>query len=150
MNGGIETLAQGGTALQTGVGTFSKGVGQLAAGGSQLQAGAGILSDGIGKLAGGSSQLKDGTAELASGGNELQDGVGELADGADTLRDGMKEFDEEGIRELTRTFDEDLQEVLDRIEAVVDAGKAYRTFSGAKEAAEGNVKFIIETGSIGE
>lgn len=150
LNSGIEKLAAGGKALQKGVGTFSTGIGQLAAGGSQLQAGAGTLSAGIGKLAEGSSQLKEGTAKLASGGTELKDGVNELADGADTLRDGMKEFDEEGIRELTKTFDEDLQEILDRVDAVVDAGKAYKTFSGAKESAEGNVKFIIETGSIGE
>lgn len=150
VNKGIEALAAGGAELQKGVGAFSRGVGQLASGGSRLQAGAGTLSEGIGKLAQGSSQLKDGTAKLSSSGTELKDGVGELADGADTLRDGMKEFDEEGIQELTKTFDEELQEVLDRVEAVTDAGKAYKTFSGAKESAAGNVKFIIETGSIGE
>lgn len=148
-NTGIEALAKGGTALQKGVGTLSSGIGQLAAGGSKLQAGAGTLSEGIGKLAEGSSLLKDGTAELANGGTKLTDGVNELADGADALRDGMQEFDEEGIQELTKTFDEDLQEVLDRVDAVVDAGKAYKTFSGAKESADGSVKFIIETGSIG-
>ena len=60
----------------------------------------------------------------------------------------MKEFDEEGIQELTGFFDDDLQRILDRMDLVADAGKAYRSFAGAGEAAEGSVKFIIETGSI--
>ena len=93
-------------------------------------------------------KLKNGTAELSEGGTKLTDGVDELAEGANALRDGMKKFDEEGIQELTDTFNGELQDILDRIDQVVDAGRAYKTFSGAKEAAEGSVKFIIETGGI--
>lgn len=146
---GVEALAKGGAKLQKGVGALNSGIGALAKGGSKLQGGAGTLSDGIGKLAEGSSLLKGGTAELAGGGMKLADGVDELLDGAGTLRDGMEEFDRDGIQELTGVFDDELQQILDRIDMVVDAGKAYRTFSGAKEGMEGNVKFIIETGNHG-
>lgn len=146
---GIEALAKGGAKLQKGVGTLNSGIGALAKGGSKLQGGAGTMSEGIGKLAEGSALLKGGTAELAGGGTKLTDGADELLEGAETLRDGMEEFDRDGVRELTGVFDDELQQILDRIDMVADAGKSYRSFSGAKEGTEGKVKFIIETGNHG-
>ncbi len=59
---------------------------------------------------------------------------------------GWKEFDKDGIQELTGVFDDGVQKILDRIELVADAGKSYQTFSGAKTGMKGKVKFIIETG----
>ncbi len=143
---GAAALAKGTAQLNTGAGTLSAGISQLASGGSQLRSGAGELSSGIQELADGSVQLKEGTAELAEGGTKLDEGVAELKDGADELKEGMEEFNEEGIEKITDFLEEDVQDMLDRLEKVKDAGENYKLFGDS--TTSGNVKFIIETGSI--
>ncbi|MDO4357843.1 MAG: hypothetical protein Q4E13_15180, partial [Clostridia bacterium] len=115
---------------------------------AQLKSGSATLSEGIEKLSDGGSQLKEGTEELAQAGIDLEDGVGDLFDGAEELADGMAEFDEEGIQELNRVLDEDLQGVLDDIRAAADAGKAYRNWMGLAAGMNGKVQFIIETAGV--
>ncbi|MEE0419221.1 MAG: hypothetical protein UDG86_04135 [Lachnospiraceae bacterium] len=147
---GAAALASGSVQLQTGVTALGKGIGELAAGSSRLTKGAGTLSDGIGTLAAGSAQLKEGTATLADGGSQLGSGVEELSDGANTLKDGMKEFDEDGIHKLTDLVEVDVQDILDRLDQVMDAGKAYHAFTGDNSNENSSVKFIIETAGISE
>lgn len=143
---GAAALANGTGQLNAGAGTLSSGIGQLAAGGSQLRSGAGELSSGIQQLADGSGQLKEGTAQLAEGGTKLNDGVAELKDGADELNEGMEKFNEEGIEKITDFLEEDVQDMIDRLEKVKDAGTDYKLFGDS--STSGNIKFIIETGSI--
>ena len=113
-----------------------------------MKSGADTLGDGIGKLADGAGSLKGGTAKLADGGEDLKEGTGKLLDGSTELADGMKEFDEDGIQELATLVNVDLQDLLDRFEAVTDADKAYTAFDGANPDGSGSVKFIIETAAI--
>jgi putative membrane protein len=61
----------------------------------------------------------------------------------------MDEFNEEGIKKITDFLDEDVQDIVDRLEAVRDAGDAYQLFSDSGSDVNGKVKFVIETGSIG-
>ena len=42
----------------------------------------------------------------------------------------------------------DLQKVIDRARAVVDAGEAYQSFTGLAPGMKGSVKFLIETEPI--
>ena len=42
----------------------------------------------------------------------------------------------------------DLQKVIDRARAVVDAGEAYQTFTQLAPGMKGSVKFLIETEAI--
>ena len=144
---GTKTLESGAGKLSKGAGTLSSGIGALAAGSSKLEQGAGTLGSGVQALADGSEKLKDGTSQLADGGTQLDDGVSELKDGADELRDGMEEFNEEGIEKLTSYLDEDVQEVIDRLLELQDAGNAYTQFSDSGDMG-GTVKFIIETAPI--
>jgi putative membrane protein len=60
----------------------------------------------------------------------------------------MIQFDEEGIQKLTSTLDGDVSSVIDRIDAVFDAGDNYSTFTKLADGQEGRVKFIIRTGSV--
>ena len=147
---GTGTLSAGTKTLQSGANTLSDGVQQLANGGKQLKAGGNTLSDGIQQLADGSSQLKDGTSQLKDGSADLDSGVDELLDGANELRDGMEEFDEEAIQKLVDFADEDIQDMLDRLKDIRDAGDAYQFFTDGEKDSVGNVKFIIETASIGD
>ena len=145
---GAFALQNGLKQLEGGTGELSSGIGQLSAGGEALRSGAGALSTGIGQLADGSSQLKAGTAKLADGGSKLDSGVNELKEGADDLKEGMEKFKEEGIDGITDFLDEDVQEVIDRLLEVKDAGDNYGLFSSTQSGEEDEVKFIIETGTL--
>ena len=147
---GTGQLADGTKSLQSGAGALADGVGQLAAGGKQLKAGGTTLASGVQQLADGSSKLKDGTSQLKDGSGDLDSGVDELLDGANELRDGMEEFDEEAIQKIVDFADEDLQDMIDRLKDIRDAGDAYQLFTDGEKGTNGSVKFIIETASIGD
>ena len=145
---GVGQLADGSDTLVDGIGKVNDGAHALASGAAELSDGAYKLYDGTGELKDGADELADGTGELRDGTVDLKDGVKKLLDGADELSDGMKEFDEEGIQKLADLLGDDLHEFTDRLQAISDAGKAYRTFSGARTDDESSVKFIIKTAAI--
>ena len=89
-----------------------------------------------------------GTSTLSSGSAQVKSGIKSLADGAKKLSDGTKEFDEEGIQKLSDLVDDDLQDILDRLDAICSDDNAYRSFSGKEDDMDGNVKFVIETAAI--
>ncbi|MBO5555517.1 MAG: hypothetical protein J5941_08365, partial [Solobacterium sp.] len=75
------------------------------------------------------------------------DGAVQLDDGTETLLEGMEKFKSEGIDKLAEVFGE-LEDVLDRLTAISDAGTAYRSFSGTSENENDSVKFIFKTESV--
>ena len=60
----------------------------------------------------------------------------------------MIEFDKEGIEKLTSAFEDEGEKVVDRLNATMDAGKSYHSFTGLAEGKTGSVKFIIRTEAI--
>ena len=84
-------------------------------------------------------------ATRESYGNALK----ELAkEGADELYNGVVKFNEEGISKLVDAFNGDAKDLLDRIDAVVQAGENYTTFTGLAKEQVGSVKFIIKTDAV--
>lgn len=148
LKAGGNTLIANNFALNSGAGELADGSQALLAGGLQLQAGAGTLSDGISQLAAGAGSLKEGTGKLAAGGKTLKEGTTKLSDGGQELAEGMEKFDKEGIQELADVVNGDVQDVLDRLDAVVDADKSYTAFDGWDKDQDGSVKFLIETAGI--
>lgn len=176
LDSGAGQLAAGAGNLKEGAATLKGGTSELKSGTSTLKSGAGELKDGASALKDGTATLKDGTEELKSGTKQLVEGTGTLNDGAGTLKDGvgtlkdgvltldegmgtldegalalvngMFEFDEEGISKLTELFGDDVQDVIDRLKAVADAGKEYNTFTQLPENVDGSVKFIIKTEAV--
>lgn len=126
---------------------LKEGVSRLQSGASQLQSGASQLADGADSLASGAGDLKNGIASLKEGSTVLTDGVGQLKDGAGELRDGLKQFDEEGIRKLTDVLQGNLQELVDRVQAVLDMSKDYRPVN-ATGNENGSVRFIYKTAKL--
>ncbi|MED9933751.1 MAG: hypothetical protein UE970_10060, partial [Catenibacillus sp.] len=90
----------------------------------------------------------EGVGTLKDGGSQLTDGVNALYDGAKELADGMKEFDTDGIQKLKSTVDDEFSGMIDRMQAVIDAGRDYQTFTKLADGTKGSVKFIIETEAI--
>ena len=147
---GIGQLAAGAGQLFGGTSDLVKGANRLDAGAQQLDSGAGQLADGARQLDDGARQLKDGTSKLLDGTGELTDGVDQLLDGAKELMDGMAEFDEDGIQKLSDLFQDDAQDLLDRLRALQEYSREYTSYSGASDAMPSQVRFIIRTESIGE
>lgn len=148
LNSGAAALSDGTAQLSDGLMTLSGGVAQLSDGVAALAEGGSQLKAGTKKLADGGSQLVEGVGALKDGGSQLTDGVNELYDGAAELADGMKEFDADGVQKLTSTVEDDFSGMIDRVEAVIEAGKDYQTFTKLADGTKGSVKFIIETDAI--
>ncbi|WP_165443917.1 hypothetical protein [Lachnoclostridium sp. Marseille-P6806] len=175
-NGSLQ-LKNGASELRGGASQAADGAGKLADGASELCSGADRLSSGAAELAGGVTPLLDGTETLQDGAYSLRDGAATLDagaktllegierlsagaqgldDGTKTLLDGLRRYNEEGIRRVTELFGDEAAAVLERWEAVSDAGKEYTSFTGAiprrdeDGVSENSVKFVYRTAAVGK
>lgn len=160
----LATLQQGAAQVAAGAASLSEGVGALDAGITKLNESAGTLSSGVGQLRDGANQLASGSATLVSnngklndGANQLADGtiaiadgVDQLADGAHQLADGIVTFNEEGIEKILNSYNGDMEPLMDRIQAVLDAGADYQSYTDIADGVNGSVKFIYKTDAIKE
>lgn len=131
-----------------GLQAYTGGVAQAYQGAQALLEGAKKLSSGAAELKDGTIELKDGTHDLKDGGQELKDGVEELRDGSKELKDGTVEFNDEGIQKLVNLFEDDVQGLSDRMDAVKLAAQSYKSFSGITDGTEGSVRFVYKTAGI--
>lgn len=106
------------------------------------------VKSGVKTLNTGGKSLKKATKKLSSGVLQLNAASGKLKKGGLTLSEGMQEFKNQGIDKLNEVYEEDFQGFLDRLRAIQEVGKTYRSFSGIDDAMDGEVKFIIETKAI--
>ena len=148
LNAGAKTLTDGTVSLNNGLLTLNGGVAALSDGVAALAEGGMALKEGTGKLSDGGKQLVEGVGTLKDGTGQLTDGISKLYDGAVELNDGMKTFDTDGIQKLKSTVDDEFSGMIDRMKAVIDAGKDYQTFTKLAEGTKGSVKFIIQTEAI--
>lgn len=137
-----------GYSLVSGTSALSKGISTLAAGVPDLVSGVDQLASGARTLVANNEKLKNGASDLSDGANKISDGVDKLDDGADELYNGVVKFNEEGISKLVDAFNGDAKELIDRIDAVVQAGENYTTFTGLAKDQVGSVKFIIKTDAV--
>lgn len=158
-------------ALTEGAASVAKGASDLSSGVSAIQAGITQLNDKAGSLGSGANQLKDGIAQLANGAatlvanndalnsgaaavcdatGQLSDGVGTLQDGAHQLSDGMVEFNETGIEKIVNSYNGDMKPLVERMQAVINAGADYQTFTRISDDVNGSVKFIYKTAAVKE
>ena len=145
-----DTLNAGATALNAGASQLSAGTQSLinSCGIKQLVDGSNILVANNAQLNSGASQLADGTNQIVSGVDQLTTGSKTLADGAHTLADGMVQFNEEGINKILDAYNGDLKPFTDKLQAVIDAGEEYQTYSAIADGQTGSVKFIYKLASI--
>ena len=147
-NEGIEPLAVGMQSLNNSVPELMKGIQTLNNGTATLNDNSVTLKSGVNTLNSKGSELNAGVATLDNNSGTLNDGAAKLDDGAKKLSDGMIQFDEEGIQKLSDAYHGDVEELLDRVDQVLDAGASYHTFSGLKDDMSGSVKFVIRTEAI--
>lgn len=145
---GASSLANGTKSLINSIPTLTGGIKQLKDGSSQLNAGAAKLTVNNAQLNSGASQLADGTNQIVSGVDQLTTGSKTLSEGAHTLADGMVQFNEEGINKILDAYNGDLKPFTDKLQAVIDAGEEYQTYSAIADGQTGSVKFIYKLASI--
>ena len=132
-----------------GLQSYTEGVSDAAAGAGTLKSGTDELKAGTGELAVGASKLYDGILTLKNGTPTLISGITQLRDGSMQLSDGLNELNERGIKKLTEAVKGDLNGLLTRLRATCDVSRSYKNFAGAVDGADGRVKFIYRTDSIG-
>lgn len=145
---GTDSAVNGARQLADGASQLKDGTSQLSSGAQTLKDGTQSLKDGTTTLLDGTATLKDGTGQFVTGTAELNDGAVKLMDGSQELMDGMLRFDEEGIRKLTDLFGDNVQDVLDELQAVCNAGKNYQIYSEASSDMDSSVKFIYKTDAV--
>lgn len=135
--------------IVAGVTTLNQSVsGDLSSGISQLTAGAQQLADGAAELTANNDKLNSGMTSLRGATDLLVNGVSQLETGSNTLAEGMAEFDEEAIGKIADAYNGDVKVLLERLEAVVEAGEEYGIFTQTADGVKGSVKFVWETASI--
>lgn len=137
-----------GYSLVSGSEALSQGISTLAAGVPELVSGVNQLASGASTLVANNEKLTNGASDLSDGANKIADGVDQLDDGADELYNGVVKFNEEGISKLVDAFNGDAKDLLDRMDAVIQAGENYTTFTGLAKDQIGSVKFIIKTDAV--
>ncbi len=145
---GAKKLKDGGEELAKSNVTLKKSSKKLVKSGKKLNTGAKKVGKGAKSLKKGSKSLQKATKKLSGGVLQLSKASGKLNKGSKTLAEGMSDFNEEGITKLNNVYEDDFKGLLDRLEAICDAGRDYRSFSGIHDSMDGEVKFIIETASI--
>ena len=145
---GASDLSDGLNTLDGGIGQLKEKAGSLSTGADQLKSGTDQLATGASTLVSNNQKLNDGAGTLSDGTDAIIDGVGELSDGAHQLADGITEFSEDGIDEIINSYNGDIEPLVDRIQAVLDAGADYQTYTDIADGVNGSVKFIIKTDAV--
>lgn len=148
LNAGATALNAGASQLSAGTQSLMNSVPTLTSGIKQLVDGSNTLVANNAKLNSGASQLADGTNQIVSGVDQLTTGSKTLSEGAHTLADGMVQFNEEGINKILDAYNGDLKTFTNKLQAAIDAGEEYQTYSAIADGQTGSVKFIYKLASI--
>ncbi len=146
--GSIEAQTESGYSLVTGMKALAEGTQSLHNAMPSLISGVNQLSDGSKTLVGNNAALNDGVKKLSDGAGDIADGVGQLSDGAHQLADGIVEFNEEGIEKILNAYNGDIEPLVERIQAVLDAGADYQTYTDLADGVDGSVRFVYKTAAV--
>ena len=134
--------------VASGFAQLSAELDQLANGSDELAQGADAYIKAVGQASQGADALAKGSAELDDASAALYSGLAELHNGAEALHNGAQEFSDKVEDELSDDLGSGLQDVVRRLKAMQQAGKAYQSFAGLADGMTGNVKFIVETAEV--
>ena len=128
--------------------TIAEQIEALQSNGYSLVTGSAALSKGTQSLADQVPALTDGITALNKATAELMKGADKLGNGSHDLSDGMVEFDEEGISKIVSSYNGDIKPLTGRLQAMLDAGEDYQTFTALAHGVNGSVKFIYKLDAV--
>ena len=144
----VKTLKEGGDTLAKNNKKLKGASKKLVKSGKTLKKSIKTVGSGVKKLDKGSKSLKSAAGKLSTGVGKLDTASGKLKDGSKKLAGGMSEFNKDGIEKINDTYEDDVKGLIDRLKAVCEVGKDYKSFSGLHGSMNGEVKFVIETAAI--
>lgn len=136
------------TGAESAKSTIAKQIEAVQSNGYSLVSGATALSKGTQTLADQVPTLTEGITALNDATTKIVEGVDKLDDGSHELADGMVEFDEKGISKIVNSYNGDIKPLTDKLQAMLDAGEDYQTFTSVADGVNGSVKFIYKLDSI--
>lgn len=80
---------------------------------------------------------------ISSSLKELYSGVSSLDDGINELSDGITKFNNEGIKKLSSTINNDIKPTSKRVKELVKLGNQYKSISSKELSDESETKFIL-------
>ncbi len=80
--------------------------------------------------------------------NTLYNGVDELDNGINKLSDGVTKFNNEGIKKLTSTINNEIKPTSKKVKELVKLGNEYKSISGKNLSNESETKFVLVIDSI--
>lgn len=141
----VKTLRDGGVTLTKNDKKLISGAKALIKASKTMNKSVKKVNSGVKTLQKGGRSLNQATVKLVRGVTKLDNASGKLSNGAVELDNGMSKFNRKGILKLNNLYEDDVQTSLDRLDAIIEAGKEYKSFSGLKSGMDGEVKFVIET-----
>ena len=150
LDDGLTQLNDGGKRLSTGLVQLNDGAVSLKAGTYAAKKGVEDLSDGTTKLVNATGRIKNGFVDLRAGVIKLNDGAQQLNSGALELKDGMVKLNDEGISKLNSLVKDDVNGLVDRLNAVSEANDSYTLYGGIADGKSGKEKIIIKIEGIGD
>lgn len=144
----VKKLKEGSAELKKNNKTLTNGARKLKKSSKTLNASVKKLNDGMKALNKGGISLEFATSKLFKGITKLEDASGTLEEGSGKLHKNLNKFNKEGVQKLNDVYEDDVQELLDRLDAVISVGKNYKSYSGLGKNMDGDVKFIIETEAL--
>ncbi len=145
---GVKMLGEGADKLSANDKKLTKGCTDLISGGKTMRSSVDKLGNGMKQLSDGAGKLDSSTDQVVDGVGKLKDGTGKLFGGAKKLSDGFSEFRKKAIDKLLDFYNNDIKNLVDRVQGIMDAGREYKSFSGIDNGMDGEVKFIIETEAV--
>lgn len=136
------------TGAESAKSTIAQQIEAVQSNGYSLVSGAAALSKGTQTLADQVPTLTAGITALNDATTKIVEGVDKLDDGSHDLADGMVEFDEKGISKIVNSYNGDIKPLTDKLQAMLDAGEDYLTFTSIADGVNGSVKFIYKLDSI--
>ena len=136
------------TGAESAKSTIAQQIEAVQSNGYSLVSGAAALSKGTQTLADQVPTLTAGITALNDATTKIVEGVDKLDDGSHDLADGMVEFDEKGISKIVNSYNGDIKSLTDKLQAMLDAGEDYQTFTSIADGVNGSVKFIYKLDSI--
>lgn len=85
---------------------------------------------------------------ISSSLNTLYSGVDELDNGINQLSEGVTKFNNEGIKKLTSTINNDIKPASKRVKELVKLGNEYKSVSGKNLSDESETKFVLVIDSV--
>lgn len=80
--------------------------------------------------------------------NTLYNGVDELDNGINSLSEGVTKFNNEGIKKLTSTINNEIKPTSKKVKELVKLGNEYKSISGKNLSNESETKFVLVIDSV--